>query len=133
MDGDAAIAAQADCHSERDQFPGLSIELACLLTGTAESDVSFHRIRAELRQSAHARQNLLAIAIPIEHRHDKVSNVFTRNKMRLERSRAMFGPLKDCADRINDQLGPYKASACSGSIERGRALAPCAPGNPGSL
>jgi hypothetical protein len=77
MDGDAAIAAQADCHGERDQFPGLGIEPACLLTGTAESDVSFHRVRAELPQSAHAGQNLLAIAIPIEHRHDKVSNAFT--------------------------------------------------------
>jgi hypothetical protein len=77
MDGDAAIAAQADCHGERDQFPGLGIEPACLLTGTAESDVSFHRVRAELPQGAHAGQNLLAIAIPIEHRHDKVSNAFT--------------------------------------------------------
>jgi hypothetical protein len=36
-------------------------------------------------------------------------------------------------DRINDQLGPHKASARSGSVKRPRALAPCAPGNPGSL
>src|ERR1700730_17879620 len=43
-------------------------------------------------------------------------------KMRSERSRAMFERLKDCADRINDQLGPHKASARSGSIERHRAL-----------
>ncbi len=45
----------------------------------------------------------------------------------------MFERLKDCADRINDQLGPHKASARSGSVERHRALAPCAPGNPGNL
>ena len=31
----------------------------------------------------------------------------------------MFERLKDCADRINDQLGPHKAS--SGSVERHRA------------
>src|SRR6266576_229952 len=47
---------------ERDQFPGLGIEPAGLLTGTAESDVAFHRVRAELRESADAGQNLLAIA-----------------------------------------------------------------------
>src|SRR6266478_9954606 len=40
---------------------------------------------------------------------------------------------KDCADRINDQLGPHKASARSGSVGRHRALAACAPGNPGNL
>ena len=34
----------------------------------------------------------------------------------------MFERLKDCADRINDQLGPHTASARSGSIERHRAL-----------
>jgi len=45
----------------------------------------------------------------------------------------MFERLKDCADRINDQLGPHKASARSGSVDRHRALAPCAPGNPGNL
>ena len=44
MDGDAAIAAQADCHGERDQFPGLGIKPACLLTGIAESDVSFFTV-----------------------------------------------------------------------------------------
>src|SRR5258708_1962059 len=133
MDGDAAMAAQSDCHGEREQFPGLGMEPACFLTGTAESDVSFHRVRAELPQSAHAGQNLLSIAIPIEHRHDKVSNAFTRNKMRSERSRAMFERLKGCADRINDQLGPHKASARSGSVDRHRAFAACAPGNPGNL
>src|SRR5258707_301573 len=53
--------------------------------------------------------------------------------MRSERSRAMFERLKDYADRINDQLGTHKASARSGSVERHRALAPCAPGNPGHL
>src|SRR5258706_7903567 len=57
----------------------------------------------------------------------------TRNEVRSEKSRAMFERLKDCADRINDQLGPHKASARSGSVERHRALAPCAPGNPGHL
>src|SRR5258708_39302860 len=67
-------------------------------------------------------QHGAAIAIPIEHRHDKVSNAFTRDKMRSERSRAMFERLKDCADRINDQLGPHKASARSGSVDRHRAL-----------
>src|SRR3979490_373794 len=45
-----------------------------------------------------------------------------RNKMRSERSRAMFERLKDYADRINDQLGLHKASARSGSVERHRAL-----------
>ena len=45
----------------------------------------------------------------------------------------MFERLKDCADRINDQLGPHKASPRSGSVDRHRALAPCAPGNPGNL
>ena len=45
----------------------------------------------------------------------------------------MFERLKGCADRINDQLGPRKASARSGSVDRHRALAPCAPGNPGDL
>ena len=34
----------------------------------------------------------------------------------------MFERLKDCADRINDQLGPHKASARSGSVDRHRAL-----------
>jgi hypothetical protein len=34
----------------------------------------------------------------------------------------MFERLKDCADRINDQLGPHKASLAAGSIERHRAL-----------
>ncbi len=34
----------------------------------------------------------------------------------------MFERLKDCADRINDQLGPHKASALSGSFDRHRAL-----------
>src|SRR5258706_2692613 len=67
-------------------------------------------------------QHGAAIAIPIEHRHDKVSNAFTKDKMRSERSRAMFERLKDCADRINDQLGPHKASARSGSFDRHRAL-----------
>src|SRR3981189_455132 len=127
MAGGAAIAAQADCHGECDQFAGLGIEPACLLTGTAESDVSFHCVRAELPQSAHAGQNLLAIAIPIEHIHDKVSDAFTRNKMRSERSRAMFERLKDCADRINDHLGSHKASARSGSVERPLAPARRAP------
>ena len=45
----------------------------------------------------------------------------------------MFERLKDCADRINDQLGRHKASARSRSVDRHRALAPCAPGNPGNL
>src|SRR5258706_16468409 len=67
-------------------------------------------------------QHGAAIAIPIEHRHDKVSNAFTSDNMRSERSRAMFERLKDCADRINDQLGPHKASALSGSFDRHRAL-----------
>ena len=34
----------------------------------------------------------------------------------------MFERLKDCADRINDQLGPHKASARTGSVDRHRAL-----------
>src|SRR3984893_2471741 len=57
----------------------------------------------------------------------------TANKMRSERSRAMFERLKDCADRIKDQPGPHKPPPPSGSVDRHRALAPCAPGNPGNL
>jgi hypothetical protein len=38
--------------------------------------------------------------------------------MGSESSRAMFEQLKDCADRINDQLGPHKAFARSESVDR---------------
>ena len=34
----------------------------------------------------------------------------------------MFERRKDCADRINDHLGPHKASARGGSVERRRPL-----------
>ncbi len=34
----------------------------------------------------------------------------------------MFERRKDCADRINDHLGPHKASARGGSVERHRPL-----------
>ena len=45
----------------------------------------------------------------------------------------MLSRRKVYTDRINDQLGPHKASARSGSVDRHRALAPCAPGNPGNV
>jgi hypothetical protein len=68
--GDAAIAAQADGQSDRDELARLGIQVARLLAGAAQGAVAADCVRAQLRQFAEAGEDLLAMAAPIEHVHD---------------------------------------------------------------
>jgi AraC family transcriptional regulator, activator of mtrCDE len=69
VDSDTTITSQADSNCERNQLTGLGVEMAGLLTGSAERDIAFDGLRTEFGQACDAGENLLAVLIPIHHMH----------------------------------------------------------------
>src|SRR6516225_10324268 len=69
MNGDTAVAAQADCHGKRDELARLCIQMSGFCAGTAERRVALHRIRRKLADLANAGENLFSVLVPIKHSH----------------------------------------------------------------